>query len=315
MKKKKIFGNTFKEQLKATSRDRLIHFTLCNGTVRGALLHATKIVHEMRANHELGILETLILGHGYIGALLMSSTLKGDDSIAIRIDCDGPAKGFDVEANSFGEVRGYLFQKPIPISKPLDSFDLKPFIGSGRMTVTRFLEKAKRPYSGQVELAYGTVARDLAYYCTVSEQLPSTFDLSIKFDSNGIVTGAGGLVVQALPGAEENDLIDIEDTIGNLPSIGEAFAQARDAEGFLMAEFTRFAPHILEQRRAAFMCHCSRKKFGGYLRQLPLKDLQAIAAEGKDTTVLTCNKCNTRYEYSKVEIEAIYQDAMNKQNS
>jgi molecular chaperone Hsp33 len=314
MRKKKIYGDTFKEQLNATSRDRLLHFTLLDGTIRGAILHATKLVNEMRANHELGVLETLVLGHAYIGILLMSSTLKGDDSVAIRIDCRGPAKGLDVEANSFGEVRGFLFQNPIPISKPPESFDLRPFIVDGRMTVTRFLEKAKRPYSGQVELFYGTIAKDLAYYCTVSEQLPSTFDLSVKFDRGGAVAGAGGLVVQALPGAREKDLIKLERTISQLPSIGEAFSANRDAEGFLMAEFTSFNPFILEQRRAAFMCHCSRGKFGGYLRQLPLTDLCEIATDEKEHTVLTCRKCNTSYKYSKKEIQAIFQDARHRRS-
>ena len=306
--KKKIFGDTLKEQLKATSRDRLLHFTLFDGTVRGAILHATKLINEMRVNHELGILETLLLGHAYIGALLMSSTLKGDDSLTLRIDCTGPAKGLEVEANSFGEVRGFLLNNPIPISSPPESFDLKPFIVGGRMTVTRFLEKAKRPYSGQVELCYGTLAKDLAYYCTVSEQLPSTFNLSVKFDKNGVVTGAGGLVVQALPGAGESDLVKIERSIEHLPSIGEAFSERRTTEGFLMAEFTSFTPHILEQRRAAFMCHCSRGKFGAYLRQLPLQDLREIAEDRKDRTILTCRKCNTSYTYSKDEIETIYRD-------
>ncbi len=311
MKKKKIFGDTFKEQLKAASRDRLLHFTLFDGTVRGSVLHATKLVNEMRANHELGILETLVLGHAYIGALLISSSLKGNDSIAIRIDCSGPVKGLDVEANSFGEVRGYLFQNPIPIARPPESFDMRPFIVDGRMTITRFLEKAKHPYSGQVKLAYGTIAKDLAYYYTVSEQLPSTFDLSVKFDRDGSVTGAGGLAVQALPGAREEDLIRLEETISRLPSIGEAFTDGRATEGFLMAEFTSFQPHILEQRRAAFMCHCNRRKFGGYLRQLPLEDLREIADEQEEQTVLTCTKCNTRYTYSREEIQAIYRNARN----
>jgi len=308
MKKRKIFGNTFREQLKATSLDRLLHFTLFDGTVRGAVLHATKLVNEMRANHELGILETLLLGHAYIGVLLLSSTLKGDDSIAIRIDCSGPAKGLEAEANSYGEVRGFLFKNPIPLAVPPESFDLVPFIADGRMTVTRFITNAKHPYSGQVELRYGTVAKDLAYYCTVSEQLPSTFDLSVKFNRKGAATGAGGLVVQALPGARETDLIKLEKTIDCLPSIGEAFAEKRTAEGFLMAEFTNFKPRILEQRRAAFMCHCNRGKFGGYLRQLPLDDLSEIAGDQKENTILTCRKCNTSYKYSRNEIQAIYLD-------
>ncbi len=314
MKKKKIYGDSLKDQLHATSRDRMLHFTLLEGTVRGALLHATKLVNEMRSNHELGILETVVLGHAYTGALLLSSSLKGDDHIAIQIECDGPVKGLEVEANSFGEVRGYLFRNPIPVSEPPESFDLKPFIGEGRMIVTRFLEKAKLPYSSQVELKFGTIARDLAYYCTVSEQVPSTFNLSVKFDRNGIVTGAGGLLIQALPGAREYDLEKLEKTIDNLPSIGEAFSENRTSEGFLIAEFTDYKAEILEHRRAAFMCHCSRRKFGAYLRQLPVDDLREMAEEKLEQTVLTCRKCNTQYKYLENEIQAIYLDALKKRS-
>lgn len=309
MIKKQIYGDTLKAQLKATSRDRLLHFTLLGGTVRGALLHATKLVNEMRSNHELGILESLVLGHAYTGALLLSSNLKGDDHIAIRIECEGPVKGFEVEANSFGEVRGYLFQNPILVTEPPESFDLRPYIGTGRMIVTRFLEKAKHPYSGQIELRYGTIARDLAYYCTTSEQIPSTFALSVNFDREGAVAGAGGLLIQALPGATEEDLKKLETVIENLPSLGEAFSEEMTSEGFLIAEFADFNPQILEYRRVAFMCHCNRRKFGGYLRQLPIDDLQAMADEASDSTVLTCKKCNTSYDYSKNEIRAIYLDA------
>ncbi len=309
MKKKKIYGDGLKDQLHATSRDRMLYFTLLDDTVRGAVLHSTKLVNEMRSNHELGILETLVLGHAYTGALLMSSNLKGDDHIAIRTECDGPINGFEVEANSFGEVRGYLFRNPIPVSEPPESFDLKPFIGDGRMIVTRFLEKAKHPYSGQIELQFGSIARDLAYYCTTSEQIPSTFALSVKFDRDGEVIGAGGLLIQALPGAGEDGLKKIEDVIDNLPSIGEAFAESRTSEGFLIAEFADFNPRIIEHRRVAFMCHCSRKKFGGYLRQLPVDDLREMAEETPESTILTCKKCNTKYEYSEAEIQAIYIDA------
>ena len=309
MEKRIIHGETLKDQLTASKRDRMLHFVLLGGKVRGAILHATKLVNEMRTNHEIGVLETLVLGHVYMGSLLMSSSLKGADRIGIHIDRDGPILGLDVEANSFGEVRGYLLNKPIPISEPPESFDLKPFFGAGRMTVTRFLEKSAKPYSSQVELKYGNVAQDLAYFSTVSEQIPSAFDLSIQFDRQGATAGAGGLLVQALPGADEDDLARLEEIISWLPSIGEAFAEGRSAEAYLMSEFADYQPQILEHRRIAFMCHCSRKKYGGFLRQLPVEDLKELAENSDEPTVLTCKKCNTSYEYTENEMRAIYLDA------
>ncbi|MCK7512368.1 MAG: Hsp33 family molecular chaperone HslO [Desulfobacterales bacterium] len=56
-------------------------FMLAGGAVRGAILHGTRMVNEMRANHELGILETLTLGRAYLGVALMAADLKGSDRV------------------------------------------------------------------------------------------------------------------------------------------------------------------------------------------------------------------------------------------
>ena len=308
MEKKQIY-TTLKDRLEAGKKDRMLHFILREGKVRGALLHGTRLVNEMRANHELGILETLVLGHAYMGVLLMSSNLKGDGNIELQIDCDGPIQGVNTEANSFGEVRGFLARKPIPVSGPLDSFDLKPFLGDGHLTVKRILEAGKQPYTSRVEIKYGNIAQDLAYYCTVSEQIPSAFNLSVSFDKEGASIGAGGLMLQAMPGARTEELTELERIVGELPSIGKVFSQGQSTESFLMTEFVDHYPEILDERRVEFMCHCSRKRFGGFLRQLPLGDLEEMAGSSDEFTVIRCQKCNTEYRYSQNEIKAIYIDA------
>ena len=93
MQKKKPYGETLKEQLRAGARDRLYNFMLADGAIRGVILNGTRMVNEMRANHELGILETLVLGRAYLGAGLMSADLKSNDQISIKFDCSGPIKG------------------------------------------------------------------------------------------------------------------------------------------------------------------------------------------------------------------------------
>lgn len=93
MQKKKTYGRSSKEKLLASLKDKLYHFVLANGSIRGAVLNATRMVNEMRWNHELGILETLVLGHGYLAGALLSSNLNGSDRIKLQIDCSGPISG------------------------------------------------------------------------------------------------------------------------------------------------------------------------------------------------------------------------------
>ena len=88
--------------------DGLHAFLMADDTIRGAVVSGGRMINQMRRNHELGVLETLVLGHAYLATCLMSSGLKGRDRLRLQVDCSGPIKGLVVEANAAGEVRGFL---------------------------------------------------------------------------------------------------------------------------------------------------------------------------------------------------------------
>jgi molecular chaperone Hsp33 len=258
-------GESLRRRLEESVKDRLYHFLLDYGSVRGALLHAGRLAGEMRANHELGPLETLVLGHAYIGAALMSVNLKGADRLKLQVQCSGPVRGLAVEANAFGEVRGYLAEVPIPAEAPVDPADLSPLYGEGILTVTRFLAGARQPFSGQVALERRGLAEHLTHYFLKSEQAGSVFQLSVRLDPRGEVLGAGGLFLQVLPGAEQASVDRLEEVASTLPSVGAAFAEGVPAEELLAEWFAPMNPLLLGNRRVAFMCHCSAQRFGRFL--------------------------------------------------
>ena len=170
MIKKDVFDGSMKDQLLASSRDRLHRFMLAGGMLKGAVVNCTRMIMEMRANHDLGIVETLVLGQAYVAASLLTSTLKGKDRISIQIDCSGPVKGLDVESNVYGEVRGFLKNPYFSQEMSGNEASLGTVFGAGFLTLTKYLEDAKAPYSGKVMLSYGTLAQDLANYFVQSEQ-------------------------------------------------------------------------------------------------------------------------------------------------
>lgn len=306
MIKKNVYGGDLKGQLIAGARDRMVNFTLAEDSVRGVMVNGTRMINEMRANHELGILETLVLGRAYLGAVLMTAGLKGGDRINLQINCDGPIKGVSVDANAFGDVRGYLKSVPIPIDKPLESFDLTTFFGSGLLSVTRYLEKAKQPFTGRVTLRYGNIAKDLAHYCLQSDQIPTAFNLSILFDRNGRVVGAGGLFIQTMPGADEEVVGELEDKVTGFPSLGKAFESANRPMQLIQEEFRNYEPRLLAERRVEFMCHCNKEKVYNLLMMLPFEDLTDIIENGPFPLELRCHNCNTRYAFNRGEIREIH---------
>ncbi|MGB5748615.1 MAG: Hsp33 family molecular chaperone HslO [Desulfobacterales bacterium] len=306
MQKTKPYGETLKDQLLAGAKDRLYNFLLADGAMRGVIMNGTRMINEMRANHELGILETLVLGRAYLGAGLMSADLKSNDRISIKIDCSGPIKGLVVETNAFGEVRGFLKRVPIPIEKPMESFDLSPFFGAGFLLVTKYLEDAKQPFTGQVMLKYGNIAKDLANYYLTSEQVPTAFNLSIKFDKQGQVTGAGGLFLQAMPQADDVLAGNMEDRVTSLPSLGEVFTEDKYPEALVAEAFKDYSPRILANRRIEFMCHCNPERIRNLLTLLPIDELKDIRDKGPFPVEINCHHCNTSYRFTREDIAEIY---------
>ena len=306
MKKKKRYGETLKEQLLASRKDRLFNFVLSDGTLRGCVVNGTRMVNEMRWNHELGILETLTLGHAYLGAALMSTNLKGNDRLGLQVECSGPIKGLSVEANAFGEVRGYLKQVPIPIDKPLESFDLSPFFGAGFLSVTKYLEDARHPFTGKVMMEYGRLAKDLTVYYLQSEQIPTSFSLSVSFDQKGDVQGAGGLMLQAMPGADDTVLSRIEEQVHALASMGEVVHTDNFPEQWIEENFAQFDSKLLTSRGIEFMCHCNDDRISAMLAMLKPDDLEEMAANGPFPIEIRCHYCNTVFEFSQEEIMALY---------
>jgi len=307
MKKKKPFGETLKEQLLAGARDRFHSFMLADGMIRGVIMNGTRMVNEMRANHGLGILETLVLGRAYLGAGLMSVGLKGSDRVSLKIECSGPIKGLTVESNAFGEVRGFLNNNSIPIEKPMEDFDLSPFFGGGFLSVTRYLQDAKQPFTGQVILKYGNIAKDLAYYYLTSEQIPTAFNLGIKYNRDGNVIGAGGLLLQAMPGAEDGVTEDLEKRVTSLPSLGILFSENHDSKDIVRTELGNYGPKFLTDRRIEFMCHCNQERLKNLITLLPIDELKDIRENGPFPLEIRCHFCNTPYRFIKKDIQKIYE--------
>lgn len=322
MNLRKIENPTLIGKLDNVMSDGIDILLLARGRFRAAILHGTRLVNQMRANHELGVLETLILGHAYMGSALMATSLKGSDRIGIHVSCRGPVGGLHVECTARGQVRGYLNNSQIPIDTPLESFDTSPFFGDGLLTVSRHIESARQPFSGQISLEYGNLAQDLTRYYAISEQTPTSISLSIQFDHEGLVVGAGGLLVQALPisaaiadadsdretpdqtrEAYENAVEEMEKTVQGLPSLGRLFSLGRSATEIMRQNFESFEPDVIGTRPLEFACNCRRDRFRRFLGALPEDELADIKKNGPFPLHITCHNCNSVYAFSREEVQ------------
>lgn len=306
MELKPIHDTHLREHLEEIQPDTIDVFILDHGNYRGALIHGTHVINQMRANHEFGPLETLICGHAYLAAGLLTSNIKGQDRIQIKIRCDGPVEGISAEATARGTVRGHLERNPILDDEVDGVFDMSPFIGEGTLSVTKKLQSAKQPYIGLVPLEHGNIAQDLTYYFIKSEQIPTAFNLSVVFDEIGRAVGAGGLFIQAFPTADRTLSHTLDSRIRTLPSLGRLFSQGNQGEQILREHFSDISPVHIGEKPASFYCHCSKQWFARFLRALPGEELDDIRENGPFPLKTTCHNCNTTYEYSYQDIQEGY---------
>lgn len=290
-------------------------FLLNKGRYRGAVLDATEMVIEMQKSHNTGILETYALGETYIAAGLLSTMLKGNDRLALLFECGGPIAGINVEVNADGKVRGYLKNNPFPLDEIPESLDLSMLFGPGFLSVTKYLENSKQPFTGQVMITYGSVAKDLAYYYTTSENLPTAFNLSVKFNKDGSILGAGGLFIQKMPDeggnidktlAESDDADKIQEALTSMKSIGLSLSEGSSLSDLITDNFGLYYPTVVGTKKVQFKCSCSRELFRNYLNGLKKEDQQDIIDNGPFPLVTVCHNCNTEYKFDKKELQHIF---------
>lgn len=328
MIKKEIEDKKLLEHLASIEKDGMSVFVMADGRFRGAFFNGTELVNQMRVQHNLGILETLILGHGILCAALMIQTMKGKEHIIFRYDTNGSARGFSVEVDSTGYVRGFILNENIPIEKPLESWDLSPFLGEGTITITRYIEGAKEPQIGTTEVIYKNIAKDLTHFYLQSEQINTAFNTSVQFDKEGRVIGAGGMFLQAIPNyggkkttdnnqtnnkntkieefaaiAQDELIQRAENAFRAMPSIGQWFSDKGNRDDVIYGLFREFNPKVVLERDIIFDCPCYEEKFIEQIKHLSKNELNSIMEDEKDSIEVICHNCGSIYTISKNKLK------------
>lgn len=299
--------------------DGLKVFTAANGRIRGAIFHGTRFVNQLRAQHNLGILETYILGQASLCAAMSIPMMKDKEHVVIKYEGIGPVQGYSVEADSTGYVRGYLYNDHIPVKSELEDWNLTPFMGPGSFTFSRVHKDDKYPQSSTVDVDGDNIAKDFATYFAQSEQINTAFNSSIQFDKQGRVIGAGAMYIQVMPKTggtagdgggtdshaeesieEEKLLTGVENAFKACPSLGLLYSEKEvDSEDIVIGLFREFSPVITVTRDIIFDCPCSEDKFIGYLKTLPPQQLKEMLEESKDSIQIECRNCGSVYNISK----------------
>lgn len=287
------------------NKDYIVRASLANDSVRAFAISSTHLVAEARERHRTLPVVTAALGRLLSAGAIMGSMMKGDkDIVTVSLKGDGPAGYITVTADSHGHVKGFPGNPNVDIPrKYAEKLDVGTAVGRGLLTVSYDLG-LKEPYSGQVEIQTGEVAEDLAYYFTVSEQLPSAVGLGVMVDTDSSVKHAGGFIVQLLPDAPEDVIELLEKKLANLEPVTTMMEQGMTPEEMLLHIFEGVDIEFTERHDVKFYCDCSKEKVKRALAAISDKDLQDIVNDDEDIEV-KCYFCNTAYKFSIADIKDI----------
>jgi molecular chaperone Hsp33 len=226
------------------------------------------------------------------------------ESVQLQFRGDGPLGSVTAIADSRAEVRGTVQHPEVARVLSDGTPDVARSIGLGLLNVVRSRPRWRSPYTGTVPLVSGEVAGDLTLYLTESEQTPSAMGLGVSFGPGMADVGACGFLVQALPGATDDELTRVEENVAALPGLArwlEEPIRPEDLIDRLLIGLGSRARHSVTPR---FHCPCSHERA---LRTLSLLEREEILdmVERDAGQEIICDFCGQDYQIAASEMRPL----------
>lgn len=283
-------------------------------TLRAAAVDATDVVLEMQRLHKAFPLASAGVGKAMVGALLLASQLKDKQQVGLLFRGNGALKSIYAEADFEGNVRAYT---PNPQYEPPtyeEGLKLSHALGHGTLTVARHQPFQKQPFHGTVEMVTGEIGDDIAHYLHQSHQIRSIVSLGIYLDQHGHVVKAGGVIVEVMPGVEEN-IVDLLQKNADTKKVSVSkILREGGVPTDLVQPFLEGIPYtqLEHDYEIQYFCPCSKDRVIAALEVLGEADLQDMIDKAEKPEII-CQMCGKPYHFELEEVEEI-REALHKKS-
>ncbi|MBS1963067.1 MAG: Hsp33 family molecular chaperone HslO [Bdellovibrionales bacterium] len=273
-----------------------------SGTLRGVAISCSELARELATVHQLSGEPAQAFGEALVAGFILASYCKAGERMNLNIKGDGGVKQALVDAYPDGTIRGYVVPNP---QSAIQNYDLTgdgPW-GKGTLSVLRKRDdqKGAEPYIGTVPLVTGHLAKDLTFYWSQSEQVPSAVGIAVNLDSEGKLATAGGFLVQAMPGATDAEIREIENQVTHMSNLARDIAAGSEPIAILATIFQNMQFVILEKKPLKAQCTCSEARMRRALTLVGASELQAMIDEVGEA-VVKCDFCEKEYRASADEL-------------
>lgn len=284
-----------------------------DGAILATAMDSTRLAARAERIHRSSATVTAAIGRMLTAASMMGSMLKNEgDSLTLRIAGGGPCGPITAVSDSRGNAR-VTVANPI-VELPLNDkgkLDVAGAIGrEGFLSVARELGGSE-PQSGYSPIVSGEIGDDVTYYFAQSEQVPTVCALGVLVRPDLSVWAAGGLLLQLLPGSDEETIARLEENVAALPPVSSMIRDGDSPERMLRRALAGFEMEIIEEFEAEYRCACSKERIERALLSLGNEELLRLADE-QEVTSAECHFCENKYDFASGDLRKLAGEALQK---
>lgn len=298
-----------------TGPDIILRTISESGTIAVKTIVASGLVADALSRRPHAPTAGNALGRALMGGLLIAVGSAADDvdeanieSVQLQFRGDGPLGSLTAIADSRARVRGTVQHPETALVNGDDTPDIARSIGLGPLNVVRHRPRWRSPYTGTVPLVSGEVAGDLTLYLTESEQTPSAMGLGVAFGSGMFDVGACGFLVQALPGATDDDLAAVEANVQRLPGLAQLLEDPFDPSDLIDRLMIGLGTRERHEMSPVFHCPCSEERALRTLQLLERRELEDLVSANESQEVV-CDFCGRDYQVAPASIQTLIDEA------
>jgi len=283
-----------------SNQDKWVKCISSTGTIRAVAITAIDIANRIAERHGTSEIGSIAQTEALIASLILSSYCKGGEKVNLNIQASGWCHQAIFDANSEAEVRGYIRERPqeeVHLARNIGPW------GIGLLSVLRTKFDEAQPYIGTVPLLTGRLPKDLTFYWHQSEQVRSAVGIEVLVE-DGKVTMAEGFLIQAMPGATDQDIGLIEEHLKKLHEYGSDSTQRSTPLNLLAYLLEHQSFSVLEEKPLVFKCPCSIERVKRSLILVGPQELKSMADEKKDVEI-QCDFCSEKYIFNPEMIRSL----------
>jgi molecular chaperone Hsp33 len=292
-------------------------FQLDPFALRGRLVRLGPTVDRILAQHDYPEPVATLLGEAITLAVMLAGALKYDGVFTLQTKSDGPVRLLVADVKTDGAVRGYAqydakrLGEIVPESG--ESPSVPKLLGTGYIAFTVDQGDDTERYQGIVSITGATLAECAQHYFRQSEQLQAGLKLAVARAGEEGAWRAGGLMLQRVPpeGGRARIADDVEDAwrrvmvLMSSATSAELVAPDLPPRRLLWRLFHEEEVRVYQTHAVEARCRCSRERIAGILKAFPSDEIDEMKKEA--VTTVTCEFCNTRYEFAAADLEEIAQ--------